>query len=611
MIKFILLSLLSLLPLRAQAACTRLPGGLTLDVPSYGDGANVWAQCLVRDLNILNSNSAPTIVSSNAIITNELIVTTVAAYGAQGIFFSSPTVFGASITVQFPLTITSTVTITGKDSNGYSLFLSSGLNMPNGTVNANFFQGNGSGLTNLSATDTTKVLKTGDTMTGTLTVLGASVTATGSVNSDTYFKSGASIGVTQTCPSGQTISNTQVVGGIIVGGFCSTTGSGGGGANFLRESFTADGVRTNFVLSSTPTSSASIFLILDGRQLYEPTDYVFTSPSTINTTFSPSAQSSSLFVSYSSGVAPASAGDAFLNGNNIWTGRNTFTNSVTLAGSTLSVTGQDASGYSIKTASGILIGGVVSPSNGIRYADGSISTSAALSTPAGSSLTGSGTTNSLTKWTGTNSLGNSNVTDNGSTFAIGEPVTVTGNSITAGSFIGDGSALTGIQHDPQMIGFTTKQDVTIGAIGQTTSFTPGIPGAGTHMVRYYYISLPPSFYRTGGTNVIQQATEVAGEIPAFVSGTLKNLVCLSDTAPGAGGNADSTFTFTVRKNETATALTCAITGASAVSCTNTGSTPSVSAGDRISLEIDTFSNTNPGANRPPVSNGSCFFQYAF
>jgi len=41
-----------------------------------------------------------------------------------------------------------------------------------GTVTATAFQGNGAGLTNVSGTDSTKVAKTGDTMTGALTLLG-------------------------------------------------------------------------------------------------------------------------------------------------------------------------------------------------------------------------------------------------------------------------------------------------------------------------------------------------------------------------------------------------------------------------------------------------------
>ncbi|MFA7009003.1 MAG: hypothetical protein WC204_09080 [Elusimicrobiales bacterium] len=43
----------------------------------------------------------------------------------------------------------SSLTVTGKDSSGYSLSLSSGINMPGGTVNAGLFIGNGSGLTGL------------------------------------------------------------------------------------------------------------------------------------------------------------------------------------------------------------------------------------------------------------------------------------------------------------------------------------------------------------------------------------------------------------------------------------------------------------------------------
>jgi len=46
-----------------------------------------------------------------------------------------------------------------------------------GTVTATAFQGNGAGLTNVSGTDSTKVAKTGDTMTGALTLSGNPTTA--------------------------------------------------------------------------------------------------------------------------------------------------------------------------------------------------------------------------------------------------------------------------------------------------------------------------------------------------------------------------------------------------------------------------------------------------
>ncbi len=47
----------------------------------------------------------------------------------------------------------STLTVTGKDANGYSLSLSSGINMPAGTVTAGLFNGSGASLTALNASN--------------------------------------------------------------------------------------------------------------------------------------------------------------------------------------------------------------------------------------------------------------------------------------------------------------------------------------------------------------------------------------------------------------------------------------------------------------------------
>lgn len=65
--------------------------------------------------------------------------------------------------------------------------------------------------------------------------------------------------------------------------------------------------------------------------------------------------------------------------------------------------------------------------------------------------------------------------------------------------------------------------------------------------------------------------------------TLKNLRVISNVAAGSGKN----FTFTGRKNGVNTAQTCAISGASSTSASDTSHTVSYSAGDAISLQLVT------------------------
>lgn len=77
----------------------------------------------------------------------------------------------------------SSAVLTATGANQYSLQTSSGINVQNGGVTAPFFSGafygNGSGLTGLTGTDSSKVAKAGDTMTGQLTLSGSSLTVTG------------------------------------------------------------------------------------------------------------------------------------------------------------------------------------------------------------------------------------------------------------------------------------------------------------------------------------------------------------------------------------------------------------------------------------------------
>jgi hypothetical protein len=63
----------------------------------------------------------------------------------------------------------------------------------NGDVVANAFHGDGSGLNNIVSEDSTKILKTGDTMTGNLTISGSSLTVTDDIYSSLSLTSGGEI----------------------------------------------------------------------------------------------------------------------------------------------------------------------------------------------------------------------------------------------------------------------------------------------------------------------------------------------------------------------------------------------------------------------------------
>lgn len=77
-------------------------------------------------------------------------------------------------------------------------------------------------------------------------------------------------------------------------------------------------------------------------------------------------------------------------------------------------------------------------------------------------------------------------------------------------------------------------------------------------------------------------TEINAEIPVPVGGTFSDLQVHLSTAPGTGAS----WTLTVDKNESATALTCSVTGA-ATSCTDS-SRVAVVPGDLIDLDVTPF-----------------------
>lgn len=113
----------------------------------------------------------------------------------------------SNLTANAAIQISSAV-FTATGSNQYSLQTSSGINVQSGGVTAPFFSGtftgNGAGLTGLSGTDSSKVAKAGDTMTGQLTLLGSTLTITGnafSVGATSLAVAGGKIGVGTSSPA--------------------------------------------------------------------------------------------------------------------------------------------------------------------------------------------------------------------------------------------------------------------------------------------------------------------------------------------------------------------------------------------------------------------------
>ena len=115
--------------------------------------------------------------------------------------------FAATAATLTPGAQISSAVFTATGSTQYSLQTSSGINVQNGGVTAPFFSGtfvgNGAGLTGLTGTDSSKVARTGDTMTGQLTLSGSTLTVTGnafSVGGTTFSVSGSSVGIRTTSP---------------------------------------------------------------------------------------------------------------------------------------------------------------------------------------------------------------------------------------------------------------------------------------------------------------------------------------------------------------------------------------------------------------------------
>ncbi len=347
--------------------------------------------------------------------------------------FSGQDSFTAAVTI-----LGSTLTITGQDASGYTLALSSGLFMPSGTLTAGLFVGNGAGLTNVTATgaDPTKVAKVGDTMTGQLTLAGSSLTVAGnafSVGGSTLVVGAGMIGVGTKAPQ-QTL---DVDGGAQFGFAAakSTFTSSPGGASYALQ--VASGVA-----------------IAGGGPL---------------------SLSAGGFIRFSDGTTQATAslgsGASLLVSTSDWTAQQVFLNEISISSGL--VVGGGA--FSVGGSTFIVTSG--------RVAIGSLWPALPLDVN-GAVQFGADVTKSTFSSTGDLSLAK----DAMLTVSGPSGVIVTGSSVTASAFFGDGSHLASV---------TGTDSTKVARVGDTMTGTLTMSGAAASIVSGSSITTTGGFFGDG------------------------------------------------------------------------------------------------------------------
>lgn len=118
-----------------------------LDVVSTGTASNVFAQIWRNSSGVvISSVSATGVMMATKFIGNGSGLT-----GISGDNLGNHTAVQSLNMANNQITNVSSLSVTGKDTSGYSLSLSSGIYMPAGTVTAGLFSGNGAALTSLNA----------------------------------------------------------------------------------------------------------------------------------------------------------------------------------------------------------------------------------------------------------------------------------------------------------------------------------------------------------------------------------------------------------------------------------------------------------------------------
>lgn len=162
-------ALAGILPVAKGGTGAATAAGARTSLGAAASGANADISSLAGSGSGLAVSSALTITGASATVTGQ----DAGGFGlsvAYGVRAGSAALTGGLTASSGTFTQTT----------GYSVATSSGVSVPaTAGVYAGFFVGNGAGLTGTSATDNTKVLKAGDTMTGQLTLSGSSLTVTG------------------------------------------------------------------------------------------------------------------------------------------------------------------------------------------------------------------------------------------------------------------------------------------------------------------------------------------------------------------------------------------------------------------------------------------------
>ncbi len=192
------------------------------------------------------------------------------------------------------------------------------------------FYGNGSGLTNVTATDNSKVLKAGDTMTGALTMSGANadiISGSSITTSGSFYGDGSSLtGVIQSSATGTYALNTTGNAGSVTNGVYTNA------ANTMTGSLTMSGANADIISGSSITTSGSFYG--DGSNLTGVIQSSATGTYALNTT---------------GNAATATNAAAVTNG--VYTNvANTITGSLTMSGAGADI----VSGSSITTTGSML-----------------------------------------------------------------------------------------------------------------------------------------------------------------------------------------------------------------------------------------------------------------
>lgn len=198
--------------------------------------------------------------------------------------------------------------------------------------------------------------------------------------------------------------------------------------NFMGN---VDGTTKIFTLSQTPTTSASLMVVVDGLLQSGTSDYVYAAPRTITFTTAPAVNSSSFFAQYTVNTSTL-PGALFANTSNYIYGYNQVVSTWDFVAGGSSVTLYN--GMSLKGASSNLVVGASITTNGGFFGNGA-GISGVPSTP---SIAGV-----YARLDGATFTGASGITNQAFT-ATGANGNIISNSSITGNHFGDGSHLTGL-----------------------------------------------------------------------------------------------------------------------------------------------------------------------